>query len=71
MEGTLYLVHDHAAQVFPKPEAIISHGLDSQYPSVMQDLRFLTRHQALEMLGYDAHRFTGVSILSLDHAPRT
>ncbi|THH03466.1 hypothetical protein EW145_g6229, partial [Phellinidium pouzarii] len=67
LEGTLYLVHDHAAQVFPRQEAMLSAGLDSPNPAVMQDLKFLTRHQALETLGYSAHRLTGSSVLCLDH----
>ncbi|KAI5119879.1 hypothetical protein M0805_008550 [Coniferiporia weirii] len=65
-EGTLYLVNDHAAQVFPKQEAMISTGLDSSYPPVLQDLKFLTRRQALGAIGYSAHRLSGTTVLCVD-----
>ena len=56
VNGTLYLVNDHAAQVFPRPEAMLSTDLGTSDPPVLQDLRLVTRRQALDVIGYSAHR---------------
>ena len=55
--GTLYLVSDHASYGFPKPDAMISTGLDSPYRPVLQDLSFISRHQVIELFGYAATRY--------------
>ena len=58
--GALYLVHNLASQIFPKTEMILSTGIGvpgSNLPPVSQELKFLTRSQALDIIGYGAHRF--------------
>ncbi|KAL5523055.1 hypothetical protein ACEPAF_1322 [Sanghuangporus sanghuang] len=65
--GTLYLVSDHAVQVFPRPEGMLSTDLGTSDPPVLQDLRFVTRRQALDVLGYSAHRISGASVVCFDH----
>ncbi|KAH8113857.1 hypothetical protein DFH11DRAFT_1878110 [Phellopilus nigrolimitatus] len=66
VNGTLHLVSDHASIAFPRPEAILSTGLDSPYLPVLQNVRFLTRQKALQVLGYSAQRIAGTSLICFD-----
>jgi histidine ammonia-lyase len=54
LNGALFVVTDNPAS-FPKPDAVLSEGNPSA--PVAQELIFLTRRQAVETLGYNAHRY--------------
>ncbi|EJC99377.1 uncharacterized protein FOMMEDRAFT_160990 [Fomitiporia mediterranea MF3/22] len=61
LNGTLYLVSDRTSQSFPTVAAMLSTNLGISDPPVLQDLRIVTRRQAIDILGYDAHRYFDVA----------
>lgn len=60
--GALFVVTDSPAS-FPAPDAILADA-DAAAP-VAREIRFVTRRQAVEMIGYSAHRCVVVTLLSI------